>query len=280
MDPEILLRLTVPHDDINGVLASVPRGDARRELERHVAAFTGAMGRPGQGFDIPEEAVQEYGPYFYVHVYLETLPHARAYHRERGVPDEISWATLRDLGRHMAIYRRRHDAPGLNAPWWPQLHFRGMLYQLGRLQFERAELGETIAAGIKDLPHRAGDPVLSVHIPDFLGPMSPRACDDSFARAKAFFAAHFPEEEHSLAVCFSWLLDRQLGAYLPGSNIAAFQDRFREAYSVPGNGLIPFIYGRDLPPDELPRRTALEKAVADHLAAGGSWHLTAGYAPL
>ncbi|MEV0588323.1 acyltransferase domain-containing protein [Nonomuraea sp. NPDC050310] len=279
---EELLRLAVPHEDVNPLLAGAPRpgSETWRQVESYAGQLVAGTGRPGSEITLPEEATAEHGPYFYAYVYLAALPYTRAYHREHGVPDEVSWLTLTDLGRHLAVHRRKFGTAGLHAPWWHSLHHRGLLYSLGRLQFERAVMSKTTAEGVRaaGLPYGEGDPVLSVHIPDFMGPMSPEACDASYAWAREFFPAHFPDERHVLAVCYSWLLDRQLAEYLPAeSNIVAFQRRFRELYHREDNGLIGFIYGRDLPPEELPRRTALERAVADHLAAGRTWGYAAGF---
>lgn len=278
-----LLRLTVPHEDVAGVLAARPRPgtEAWRLLESNVHTLVSAMGDlddPPRFPDLPD-------PYFYVHVFMAAAPHVREYHRSRGIPDDVSSRTLADLGRNMAVYRKRLGTGGLNAPFWLMLHFRGMIYELGRLQFERATLDERLAESIKaaGLPCEPGEPALSVHIPDFLGPMTPEACDAAFAEAAAFFPRHFPEERPRYAFCGSWLLDEQLARYLPEeSNIVRFQRRFRPAYrSDNDGGIVPFVFGADarLAPD-LPRRTNLERAVGDHLRAGNTWHATTGWTPL
>ena len=41
------------------------------------------------------------GRYFFVHVYLAALADVRRFHKQRGIPDQISWATLADLGRNL-----------------------------------------------------------------------------------------------------------------------------------------------------------------------------------
>ncbi|AQZ64596.1 unnamed protein product [[Actinomadura] parvosata subsp. kistnae] len=154
-----LLRLTVPHEDIGAVLAARPEpGSGRWWLaERCARSLVATMGRPDDG-PPSFQPLPELGPYFSVYAFLGALPYTLAYHRELGIPAEVSQATFADLGRLVAVHM----------------------------------------------------------------------------------------------TCGSWLLDDQLRAYLPaGSHILAFQRRFR----------------------------LLERAVADHLAAGGTWYGRVGWLP-
>lgn len=280
-----LLRLAVPHEDITDVVATLPRrGSPQRWLvERCVHALVAAMGDPGGMPRFPDRLPGELGPYLFAHVFLAALPHTRNYHRDHGVPEEVSWATFTDLGRNMAVHRRRHGTGGLHAPWWFSLHARGLLYDLGRLQFERTRLGETTGVGVHaaDPATRPGDPALGVHIPEYKGPMTPEACDASFARAREFFPRHFPGEAYRVATCHSWLLDDQLARYLPaGSNILAFQRRFHLLHRFEHSDVLAFVFGAEAGADPLPRRTGLERAIADHLASGGRWYGRAGWLAL
>jgi hypothetical protein len=297
--PEILLDLAVPHEDINDLVAlrRTLTGDAgaMRLLEECVEQLVRDIGEVGAGAgallaERVAEAPAALGPYFAVYVFVAALPHTRAYHRERGVTADVSRRTLADLGRNVAIHRRRHGTGGLRVPQWLTHHFRGELYQLGRLQFERARLGQRTgralaAAGLDAAP---GEPCLNLHIPDFHGPLSPAACDRSLELAREFFARHFPRERYRVAVCHSWLLDRQLKRHLdPDSNIVRFQERF-EPGREPGVEPEPadtepvrFVFGDpDLPTDALPRRTSVERAVGDHLRAGGHWYVEHGWVRL
>lgn len=289
----VLLDLAVPHEDIDILIALASEVEKSPDLlwllRRCVHTLTATMGQIGGLVSLPPlpDPSGRFARYFYVLVFVAALPHAMAFHRSRGVPAEVSRRTFADLGRNIAVHRKRHGVGGLHAPGWQTLHFTGALYDLGRLQFERGKLGKTTAAGIQaaGFAYRAGDHTLSVHIPDFSGPMSPQACDDSFERARNFFARHFPEERYTIAVCHSWLMDDQLGAYLPdSSNIVRFQKRFRLAYQYEGDhddGPLGFVFGRTIDDlDRLPRETTLQRAVVDHIRAGRHWHGGAGWLEL
>ena len=287
---ETLLRLSVAHEDVDTLLALRPAPDGDPDvwwlLERSVAALVRRMGAVEPWAAIPPLPAS-FGPlrrWFFVYVFVAALPHVRVYHRKRGIPDDISWATLADLGRQMAVYRKREGESGFDHAGWITFHFTGAIYQLGRLQFERVRLGNTAGRAIlaQGAGSGPGTPALSVHIPGYYGPFSAEACDASFAAAVPFFTEHFPEERYEVGVCYSWLLDEQLAEYLPvTSNIVRFQRRFQPIHQPPaGNaGTLQFVFGMhtDLPLDAYPQRTTLERAVIGHIRAGHQWHGGVGW---
>ncbi|MEU9141519.1 acyltransferase domain-containing protein [Streptomyces sp. NPDC048404] len=283
--PDILLDLAVPHEHINELVALRARFTADPEamtlLARCVTRFVRDMGDIGKGWEPPAFPATTglLGRCFHLYVFIAALPYVRAHHRERGVPEDVSRRTLADLGRHVSVHHRRAGGPGLLFPWWLALHFHGELFQLGRLQFQRVLLGRRTAGAAEaaGLALDPGAPCLSLHITDFRGPLSPAACDRSRDLAREFFARHYPEERHEIAVCDSWLLDPQLKRYLPAdSNIVRFQDRFHlvpEDRTPDDTVPIGFVFGDpELPLGELPRRNSVERAVVDHLHAGGHWY--------
>ncbi|HYH13449.1 MAG TPA: hypothetical protein VD789_13910, partial [Thermomicrobiales bacterium] len=156
----------------------------------------------------------------------------------------------------------------------------------GRLQFERSTMRDRIADALRGRGEDVSpsDLVLSMHIPDFLGPLTPEACGESIEMAKQFFAAHFPEDRYRYAVCHSWLLDPQLADYLPeNSNIIQFQRRFElaEGANDADTSILHFVFGpapENL--DELPQRSTLERAVVTHLRNGNHWQVRSGWFPL
>lgn len=245
--PELLARLGFESDDARALAAARPPDAAVEPLARELADRMGTWDWVGW---------QAREPWFYAWVFLAALPAVRAYHRERGIPDDVSWATLAHLGRAVAIDRRAHGR--LEQFGWLTLHFRGALYELGRLQYNRRD-----------------DPLeLGLHIPAS-GPLDPRACDESLARAPDFFERHFGVRPLR-AVCRSWLLDPQLAEYLPAdSNLVRFQRRFElddVEHEDGDDDVLWFVFRRTTQPlEELPQRTTLERAVLAHIRAGRHW---------
>ena len=229
----------------------------------------------------PEAADDPLSRYFQLYVFLAALPSARELHTARGVSDQISWSTLQDVALSVEWYRRRNGRPGFNSAFWMAQHFRGGIFLLGRLQFNFWHVVFDPPAGVgfgKD------DPCLGVHIPA-LGPLTPEACDASFAQARTFFPEHFPEREDKVATCGSWLLDPQLAEYLPeDSNIIRFQRRFTPApdWFEPGDDdVIRFVFGY-VPDsiDDLPQTTTLERAAVAHIKSGRHWQVRNGWVEL
>ena len=282
--PAIFDRLAIDEQDQQEILAAWPSretdADTWTSLEHAYHTLVNDIG----GFaplDLPGPAIDStpLGRYFFVYVYLAALADVRRFHAQRRIPDEISWATLADLGRNLKRDRLLLGDGGLRTSGWLTLHFRGSLYQLGRLQFNRTNVR---AAHVADALGE-GQPALDIHIPES-GPLTPDACDDSFTQAQPFFLRHFPESPTSSAICTSWLLDPQLADYLaPDSNIIRFQRRF----TLVGDGydgdaaVIRFVFHRLAPNiDDLPQRTTLERAILAHLRAGKHWRDRTGWLTL
>ena len=276
---ELLRTMRVPEADWAEAFAAAPEPDRDPELwwllqhcRRLLADRMGDQGPLAHWPDLPVR-LGAAGRWFYLWVFVAATPALLEYHRRHGVEPSVTDATLADVGAKAVLRRRTRGAAGLDKQSWFTLHFRGLLYALGRLQFNVAR----VRADAAELP--AGTPCLGTHIPED-GPMTPQACDASFAAAPGFFARHFGTR-YEIATCTSWLLDDQLAQYLPdGSNIMRFQRRFR---LLPGAqpadaSIVEFVFRRlDADPAELPRDTTLQRAVADHLRAGRHWLVRTGY---
>ena len=277
----LLGRLDVDAVDVADTLAARPAGAEPalvRLYEETVAlmgspvAVTGHTGWPAQ----PSTPVGRHLP---VWAYLALVPRVLAFHRSRGIPSAVSWASLR-LASAMRAHRAVTGLSGLglfDGLWSPPLEVRGVMYTLGRLDFHLGELS---------LSNGPCGYTLGVHIPAG-SPLSADECDASLARAEGFFARHFPDRPIALLHCESWLLDPQLADYLPAaSNIVQFQRRFqllpditRRAYD---GRVLEHIFGRAVAPEqygELPQDTTLQRAIVAHLRAGDHWYVRAGWLP-
>jgi hypothetical protein len=184
----------------------------------------------------------------------------------RGIGEDQVWRSLSDLGQQVWVHRLTYGSFGLHTQDWLRLAWSGNLHWLGRLQFNlQVDRGEWVA---------------STHIPQ-TGPLRPDLVDESFARAAAFFARHYPDVPVVDFHCHSWLLDPQLAAALPpDSNLARFQRRWR-LYGEPQNGdadVVFFTFHRrgEVDVESLPRTTTLERVVVEGLRAGRPWQLWHG----
>jgi hypothetical protein len=203
---------------------------------------------------------------------LATVDEVLAFHREIGVPADVSRATLGDFGQVLRLNREVRHRFGAEVHRWLGWHWAGSLYQLGRLQYALRRM---------DVPGvESGGWVLDMHIPA-IGPFPPDVVDRSIDTARDFFRRHFPDKPVRTVVCASWLLDPYLAEHLPGSNIAHFAGRFTP-YGEPRDNQSDAVYftfrTRDMDNlDRLPRDTTLQRVVLDRIAAGGTWQVADGY---
>lgn len=288
----LMERLEVEPADQADTLAARLDPDEHPELwwvfERIYHEMLANMGRgePVDGFKGWPAFPASTGPlgmHLYVWLFLAITPEVRRFHAARGIPDEISWASLDRFGQGLSVHRAMTGISGLGlwAQWGNPMCFRGADYQLGRLSFNRGELS---------FLGRAHTHVLNVHVPPF-GPVDADACDESLALARAFFPRHFPEEPVTFFILHSWLMDNQLASYLPeSSNIVRFQRRFELVHTseleTSDNFILNYVFHRendepDISPallDTLPQDTTLQRAFVAHLRSGRHWYERTGWA--
>lgn len=184
--------------------------------------------------------------------------------RAQGFDAETAGSGLQDLGQQAHVHRLATGSFGLFSQWWLTLAWGGSLWWFGRLQY--------------NLIRYQGEYWLSVHIPQ-TGPLT--GTDASFERAREFAARHLAQFHVAGFHLDSWLLDPNLAAGLdPESNIAQFAARW-ELQPAPGEAsgdAMFFTFGDRKATDyaALPRRTRLERVVAERLEGGGAWHSPTG----
>lgn len=278
-----LARLGADEQDVVDLLRLLPqteRPGTRWAIARCRDQLVNGLGETGRGPAWPG-LPGEFGRHFYVYVFLAAIPEIREFHAARGIDEDVSWASLGDMAQQMRVHRRIFGAGGLHTQEWLKLPYRGLLYSLGRLQFNFSRYGSEARPG---LPFAEGDLLLGTHIPE-IGPLDAAECERSFARAAEFFAKHFPEAPVSHTVCHSWLLDPQLADYLrPETNIVRFQRMFTaiDDGRTGDRDVLEFVFRRvgDVDLDTLPQDTTLQRAVVSHLRSGRHWQVRSGWRAL
>jgi hypothetical protein len=276
----LLRRIAVPEAAVDAAVAARPvpgtEAWARLEAMHHelVAGDPNAMvGWPGSAEDDAPVA-----RWLELWAFVAAIPDALALDADRGIDEAITWATLDNIGVRVVGHRAETGRLGFDGAFWLSQHVRGQIYRLGRLQFNLGAVGWEPGP---DDGFGLGDPLLGVHIPPG-SPLAPEACDASFARARPFFDRHVPGGPRRIASCGSWLLDPQLADMLaPTSNIVRFQRRFTPVpeRSWPGDeAVLHFVFGNPrADPASLTPVTTLERAIVEHLGAGGHFSTRLGW---
>jgi len=144
--PAILDRLAVPPDDAAEIMAGWPdpesplwTAELRWLLDRSIALVRADLGGhewlpPGP--ELPRERGLAWR-HLYAYAYLALIDVVTSYHRDHGIADTVSGATLADLGRNLAVDRRMRGEGWPVMQSWLTLHARGGVYELGRLQHQR-----------------------------------------------------------------------------------------------------------------------------------------------
>ncbi|NLK08453.1 MAG: DUF5596 domain-containing protein [Firmicutes bacterium] len=121
---------------------------------------------------------------------------------------------------------------------------------------------------------KQGDTTLDMHIPAG-GSMSLAQCKDSMQKAAPFFEQYFPDEPFKSISCpSSWVFNPQIQQLkLSSENLARFQ---QELYLFPApssgqDGLWFIFLQDDFELDSAPRKTSLQRAVADFIEEGNMW---------
>ncbi|MBO7358235.1 MAG: DUF5596 domain-containing protein [Clostridia bacterium] len=198
--------------------------------------------------------------------------------RNTGIPEEVTPDTLKDIVILAEDWTQAKGKLCLFGLKWLSLHLTQRLFKLGRLQF-------ALSSAMKDIPAlgiKAGDSVIEIHIPRG-GKLIWEECALSIARAEAFFGEHFPNCRFKAFVCFSWLLDPELKAFLPeDSNILRFAQEFTPVYSEPSDLLLSSVFRVDTKRENLASAvctTAFAQRIKAAVLGGRRFNCVYGYIP-
>lgn len=210
-----------------------------------------------------KHSVCEYTSYMLLLICMAPELHKR--YTQKGIADEIFYATMADLKYKLEECRLVHGKTGTFVPWWYKGFFEMKIFALGRLQFE---INHTwFDCNVEGVHIPKGTKVLSVHIPRTNTRLEHSLVLDSYKQATEFFKDYF---DNIIFICNSWLLypwNREV--LKDGSNLAEFYDDFTivqtgeyENYSEVWR-LFDCLY--DDNPDNLPNDTSLRRAYIERI---------------
>lgn len=190
-------------------------------------------------------------------------------YQERGIDLSIFHNSMLDLRYKLDECKAVRGIIGSFVADWFTGFFRMTLFALGRLQFEVIKFNHTLELDGKQLTPETK--VITIHIPRTGTPMSPEACDASFAMAKEFFAGQYSEP--CAFQCGSWLLFPKHREFLSEhSNTRKFMDRFtiyNSGIYKDGNALWRLFDTDEKNPDRLPADSTMRRQYIAHMKQGG-----------
>ena len=206
--------------------------------------------------------------------YICLSKHLRETYAQRGIDDAIWHDSMLDLKYKLEECKHVRGICGMFVAFWMPGWFKMTRFALGRLQFEIVDFGREYQKDGITLTKESK--VLNMHIPRSGQPLSPALYEDSFARAKAFFAAQLPAGQCPDGkipfVCHSWLLYPCMNEFVSeNSNVRKFMEEF-EILSwdhSDGESLWCLFDTNERNPARLPTDTSLRRAFVERLKSGG-----------
>lgn len=243
-----------------------------------LAPFLNGMGSPETAPEAMRRAEQVtrplnpdgFGPLAFL---LAASCETRRRYRETGLPDSVFIDSLGCLPRCVREDRANTGRWGFDRGYWVWRQVSGCLFRLGTLEYEYCAANvEVPLAGGTVLP--AQTPVLYVHIPSDAS-LDADSLEKSYRAAGEFFTLHQKAVCKRLGapravLCNSWLLAPALTQLLPpGSGIRRFASGYDLFAADPDDEeFYRWLYGRKMPPEQLPENTSLQRAVKRHLMEG------------
>ena len=192
---------------------------------------------------------------------------------KRGIPKEITVASLKDVNIWISNYEKQYGMLGFAEFAWVLGFYKGERFRLGRLQYNFGIANEYIPSGQE---------VLEVHIPQG-EPLDTKACLDSFAQAKQFFEKFYPEKKPEYFVCDSWLLCPNLECIAEAnSNLIKFRNLWTQFPFGSDNSVqaMERVFGFGFQHENLehaPEQTSLQRRLKAYLLQGGQINMGAGF---
>jgi hypothetical protein len=187
-----------------------------------------------------------------------------AKYEELGISKEIFIATMKFFPRFLQEHKDRHGSYRYVWAWWAVRQISMVEYRIGELEYEMR---------IEKDRH-----LIDIHIPADAD-MTQSKLRQSYLEALEFFKKYYPEYIEADMVCSSWLLAPSLKNVLSeNSKILQFQKAFEIVNMEKDSlGFMDWVYGsKDIPVEELPENTRLQRNLKPYLRNKGKIEWTTG----
>lgn len=184
-----------------------------------------------------------------LHCLLETYDK----YKMKGIPEKIFWDTMNFIPRFIRTHKKIYGVNAFTWAWWFPRQLSMNEFRVGEYEYE--------------LIRENNFKKINIHIP------SDAKLDKGDIRAiYPFVKKYYPQFEDAGIYCDSWLLAPNLKNVLPvNSNIIQFQNQFSIIRTDENSPyFMDWIYSKlDIPYEELPENTTLQRNVKKFLLEGG-----------
>lgn len=213
-------------------------------------------------------SVNVYTTYFTFLVCL--TPELKKEYNKADIDEEIYFDTVSDILYKLKECYETEKVWGITPIGWFNDIFRMKILAFGRLQYAIGKIWHNTTLAGKTI--NSGDDVVYIHIPSSGKPFDKDTRLKSYEKAHKFYKKYFSDDVPVFA-CESWLLFPQNREILgESSNIVSFMNDFKiiSGAEYPDNRNMWRIFGADadLPADQLPRKTSMQRAFADWIQKG------------
>ena len=186
-------------------------------------------------------------------VCLHCLEHTYQMYQDRSIPDQIFWDTMGFLPRFLNLHQNIYGTFGFTWAWWFPRQISLREFRIGQFEYE--------------LLDHDGVGKISLHIPS-----DANLQIGDIASVYPFLQRYFPEYSNADILCDSWMMVPALQELLPSSSrILKFQNQFDiQRVDEENPAFMDWIYNsREIPLEDLPENTTLQRKVKAHLLSGG-----------
>ena len=234
---------------------------------------------------LAEVAAKTNIPLYSLHLLFCTVAHRRlqAIYEEKGIEEVRFWDSAVDLRAKCEECRKQYGVIGISTlPWYGPL-FRLERFTFGRLQYGKGTLPLDAPYEKFGLHIEKGTVIPMIHIPS-LGPLPKEERLESYRLAYKFFRGKYGFGDVVAFGCGTWLIYPPTVALCKeGSNMKSFAEDFEilatRVDEVGHNATRVFSCNYNGDPTYMPRKTSLQRNLADYLAAGNKMGYGYGIIP-